>query len=241
MDADNADQNIRKHLLCVIRANPRQKLPMKFDKGIASKYRKSVEDALDVILTLGNDEHRRIANLILDSKMLVRVLPVSRVNASGVTGLIAAGDTNDKIEDQRLSLRDAFDEIFITIAEETIDTGGQRGCEGTFVHEGRHAFDFAQTIASFSDADVNPLSLFDPTLYELEWEAHRTSGEYMLRVARDEYIEEGIQLLILGKNADGGCFLNHEGIQCRLRDNYGLTIDGDQGRRASEILGLRQK
>jgi len=214
---------------------------MKFDKGIASKYRKSVEDALDVILTLGNDEHRRIANLILDSKMLVRVLSVSRVNASGVTGLIAAGDTNDKIEDQRLSLRDAFDEIYIAIAEETIDTGGQRGCEGTFVHEGRHAFDFAQTIASFSDADVNPLSVFDPTLYELECEAHRTSGEYMLRVARDEYIEEGIQLLILGKNADGGCFLNNEGILSRLRDNYGLTFNLNPGPRASELLGLNQK
>jgi len=214
---------------------------MKFDKGIASKYRKSVEDALDVILTLGNDEHRRVASLILDSKMLIRVEPVRRINASGVTGLIAAGDTNDKIEDQRLSLCDAFDEIYIAIAEETIDTGGKRGCEGTFVHEGRHAFDFAQTIASFSDADVNPLSVFDPTLYELEWEAHRTSGEYMLRVARDEYIEEGIQLLILGKNADGGCFLNNEGILSRLRDNYGLTFNLNPGPRASELLGLNQK
>jgi hypothetical protein len=102
--------------------------------------------------------------------MLIRVGPVSKINASGVTGLIDAGDTNDRIEDERLSLREAFDEIYIAIAEETIDTGGQRGCEGTFIHEGRHAFDFARTIESFSDADVNPLSLFDPTLYDLEWE-----------------------------------------------------------------------
>src|SRR6185369_7383958 len=212
---------------------------MKFEKGIAKKYRQSIEDAFDVILDKGNDSHREVAKLILDSKMHIRVKPVAEVNASGVTGLIDAGDTNDRIEDERMTLREAFDEIYIAIAEETIDTGGQRGCEGTFVHEGRHAFDFARTIESFSDADVNPLSLFDPTLYELEWEAHRTAGEYMLCIARDEYIEEGIELLILGREAERGCFLNEEGIRCRLRDNYGLTLDANPGARASELLGLR--
>lgn len=214
---------------------------MRFDKGIARTYRKSVEEALEAITANGNVEHRRVANLIFGSKTLVRVMPVGKVNASGVTGLIDAGDTNDRIEDEQISLREAFDEIYIAIAEETIDTGGQRGCEGTFVHEGRHAFDFAQTIESFSDAAVNPLSVFDPTLYELEWEAHRTSGEYMLRVARDEYIEEGIRLLILGNNTERGCFLNEEGIRTRLRDNYGLTADTNPGPRASQLLGIEQR
>jgi len=214
---------------------------MRFDRGIEKNYRKSIEDAFEAMLDKGNESHREIAEMILDSKMLIRVGPVSRINASGVTGLIDNGDTNDRIEDERLSVREAFDDIYIAIAEETIDTGGQRGCEGTFVHEGRHAYDFARTISSFSDADVNPLSLFDPTLFELEWEAHRTSGEYMLRVARDEYIEEGIQLLILGREAEGGCFLNEEGIGCRLRDNYGLTLDVNPGPRASELLGLRAR
>jgi hypothetical protein len=214
---------------------------MKFDHGIDKKYRRSIEAAFDAILEKGNDAHRDIANLILDSKMLIRVGPVSKINASGITGLVDNDDTNDLIEDERLSVREAFDEIYIAIAEETIDTGGQRGCEGTFVHEGRHAFDFAQTISSFSDADVNPLSLFDPTLYELEWEAHTTSGEYMLCVALDEYIEEGVELLILGREIDGGCFLNREGIGQRLRDNYGLTPDMNPGPRASELLGLRQR
>jgi hypothetical protein len=214
---------------------------MKFERGIAKKYRQSIEDAFDVILEKGNDSHREVAKLILDSKMRIRVKPVAEVNASGVTGLIDAGDTNDRIEDERMTLREAFDEIYIAIAEETIDTGGQRGCEGTFVHEGRHAFDFARTIESFSDADVNPLSLFDPTLYELEWEAHRTAGEYMLCIARDEYIEEGIELLILGRETERGCFLNEEGIRCRLRDNYGLTLDANPGGRASELLGLRAR
>ena len=214
---------------------------MKFEEGIDKKYRRSIEDAFETILENGNDGHREVAGLILDSKMLVRVGPVSKINASGITGLIDSGETNDRIEDERLSLREAFDEIYIAIAEETIDTGGQRGCEGTFVHEGRHAFDFARTIQSFSDADVNPLSLFDPTLYDLEWEAHKTSGEYMLRVARDEYLEEGVQLLILAREAERGCFLSEEGIGCRLRDNYGLTPDVNPGPRASELLGLRTR
>jgi hypothetical protein len=214
---------------------------MKFEKGIAKKYRRSIEDAFEAILEHGNESHREVAEHILESKMLVRVGPVSKINASGITGLIDAGETNDRIEDERITLREAFDEIYIAIAEETIDTGGQRGCEGTFVHEGRHAFDFARTIESFSDADVNPLSMFDPTLFDLEWEAHKTSGEYMLCVARDEYLEEGIQLMILGREAERGCFLSEEGIGCRLRDSYGLTVDANPGPRASELLGLRQR
>ena len=214
---------------------------MKFDNGIAKVYRRSIRDAFDTIIELGTDAQRHIAEMILDSRMEVRVQPVSVINASGITGLIDPRRTNDRIADDRLGLREAFDELYISIAEETIDTGGQRGCEGTFIHEGRHAYDFAQTIASFSDADVNPLSIFDQSLYELEWEAHKTSGEYMLRVARDEYVEEGIQLLILGRDNAKGCFLNEEGIRCRLRDNYGLTFDAAPGPLASQLLGLRAK
>jgi hypothetical protein len=149
---------------------------MKFDKGIAKKYRQSIEDAFETILDKGDDFHRRMIKLIIETEMLICVHPVSKVNASGITGLRNPLVTNLKIQTERLSLREAFGEVFITIAEETIDTGGQRGCEGTFVHEGRHAFDFAQTVASFSDADVNPLSVFNPTLYELEWEAHVTAN-----------------------------------------------------------------
>lgn len=214
---------------------------MRFDRDIKKKYRESVDDAFAAIISAGNDEHRQIAGAILDSKMLIRVVPVSEVKASGQTGLIDRGDTNDRIAEEFISVVEALGEIKITIAEETIDTGGQRGCEGTLVHEGRHAFDFARTIESLSDAGVNPLSVFDPTLYELEWEAHRTSGEYMLCVARDEYIEEGIQLMILGQRADQGCFLNDKGIRQRLLESYGLTMDANPGPRASELLGLRTK
>jgi hypothetical protein len=215
---------------------------MRFDHGINKRYRKSVEDAFEAILEHGNDMHRMIANHILKSDMLVRVRPVSEINASGITGLIDPAETNEKIADERLGLREALGEVYIAIAEETIDTGGQRGCEGTFVHEGRHAYDFAQMIASYSDADVNPLSIFDPTLYELELEAHKISGDYMLRVDRPEYIEEGLGLMILGRKTDiEPCYVDDTGIHKRLCDSYGLTPDDNPGPRASELLGLRQK
>lgn len=214
---------------------------MKFDRKIARKYRQSVEDAFDVIVSKGNDLQKDIASQILESEMLVRVRPVKEINASGVTGLIDAGGTNEKIREERLGIREALGEIYVAIAEETIDTGGQRGCEGTFVHEGRHAYDFAQTISSFSDADVNPLSVFDPSLYDLELEAHRISGDYMLCIARDEYIEEGLGLMILGRDVDRGCFLNEAGIHQRLSESYGLDPVNNLGPRASELLGLKMK
>jgi len=208
---------------------------------IGEKYRRSIDDAFEAILNKGDDFHRFLAGLILESKMLIRVQPVSEINASGITGLINPDQTNKRIENERLSLIEALGEIYIAIAEETIDTGGQRGCEGTFVHEGRHAYDFAQTIESFSNSDVNPLSIFDPTLFELEWVAHKISGDYMLKVAEEEYLDEGLQLMILRRGDEGICFVSDEGIHCRLRDNYGLTLGGNQGRLASELLGLEQK
>ena len=215
---------------------------MRFDHRIEKQYLTSVEAAFDAILAQGNDLHREIVGLILESDMLVRVRPVSEINASGVTGLIDRRDTNDKIEDGRLNLIEALGEVYIAIAEETIDTGGQRGCEGTFVHEGRHAYDFARTIESFSMADVNPLSVFDPTLYELELEAHTISGDYMLCVDRYEYIEEGLGLMILGrKDPIAPCYVDDTGIHTRLANSYGLDPVKNPGPRASELLGLRAK
>jgi hypothetical protein len=210
---------------------------MKIESSVAKKYRKSVDDALDAIIGQGNDDHKRITKLILDSKMLIQVKPVSEVKASGVTGVISPWRTRGKL-DEPMGLNEALGEIYICIAEETIDTGGQRGCEGTLVHEGRHAYDFAQMIVSLSEADINPLNVFDPTLFELELAAHKTAGEYMLCVNRDEYVNEGLDLGILGKEATGQCFVSDDGIKLRLKTNYSVTPDGDQGRLASEIVGL---
>lgn len=210
---------------------------MRFDKGIEKEYRKSVEDAISAIIANGNDFHKHMMNEIIESDMLVRVRSVNEINASGITGIIDERRTNERMSDERLSLREALGEIYIAIANETIDTGGQRGCEGTFVHEGRHAYDFAQTIESLSNADVNPLSVFNPTLYELEWEAHKTAGDYMVCIDRKEYLDEGLQLMILCQEG-GKCEVSYDGIVRRLRESYGLELNGDQGRLASEMLGL---
>ena len=211
---------------------------MKFDKGIDKKYRKSVEDAFQTIIEKGNDFHREVMNDILGSDMLVRIKPVSEINASGNTGLINSIATNLHLKSGRMNLRDALGEICIAIAEETIDTGGQQGCEGTFVHEGRHAYDFAQTLASFSNSDINPLGIFNPTLYDLEWEAHQTGGKYLLCINKQTYIDEGLQLMLLGQAADGTYFVSDDGIKKRLRDSYGLALDGNQGPLASQMMGL---
>lgn len=193
-----------------------------------------------MIIEKGDEMQRFIAKEILASEMLINVAPVSEINASGITGVINSWKTNRRIDAERLSLREAFGEIYIAIAEETIDLGGQRGCEGTLIHEGRHAYDFAQTIASFSDADVNPLSVFNPTLYELEWEAHKTSGDYMIRIGRDEYLDEGVQLMIL-KNENGVCEVCADGIKRRLSENYRLDAIKNPGVTAAELLGLDSK
>lgn len=211
---------------------------MKFDNGIDKKYRQSVDDAFAAIIAKGNDFHRLMMNEIIKSDMLVRVRPVSEINASGVTGLINSVMTNFRLVRNRMSLREAFGEIYIAIAEETIDTGGQRGCEGTFVHEGRHAYDFAQTLESLSNADINPIGVFNPTLYELEWEAHKTAGDYMLCIDKPEYLDEGLQLMILGLSENGSCFVNDNGIRLRLNESYGLAIDGNQGKLATEMMGI---
>jgi hypothetical protein len=108
------------------------------------------------------------------------------------------------------------------------------------VHEGRHAFDFATMIQTYSEAEMNPLSIFDPTLYELELAAHKTAGDYMLCIDKPEYLDEGLQLMILGRTmADGPCYVDDSGISKRLRDSYGLTSNGNQGPTASQLLGLK--
>ena len=213
---------------------------MRFDSGIADGYRKSVEDALAAIVQRGNAAHKQVTGAILESDMLVQVQPVSKVKASGVTGVIDPHKTAKKIARGEMNLLEALGEIYINIAEETIDTGGQRGCEGTFVHEGRHAYDFAAMIQSYSKAEMNPLGIFDPTLYELELAAHKTAADYMLCIDKDEYLDEGLQLMILGrKDGSGPCYVDDAGIHKRLCDSYGLTPDGNQGSMASQLVGLK--
>jgi hypothetical protein len=68
---------------------------------------------------------------------------------------------------------------------------------GTLVHEGRHAYDFAQTLSSLSNADMNPLDVFNPSLYELEVGSPQNGRDYMICIGKQEYLDEGLQLMIL--------------------------------------------
>lgn len=212
---------------------------MKFDRRIEKKHRASIEKAFETIVEKGDAFHRHMMHEFIESKMLIKVEPVAKITASGVTSVINAIMTNVRMARERLSLRDALGEIYICIAAETIGDGFQRGVEGTFVHEGRHAYDFAQTLESLSNADVNPLGVFNPSLYAMEWEAHLNAGRYMLCIDKPDYVGEGVQLMILGQKADGTYYLDEDGIKRRLRDSYGLTADGNVGSLASEMMGLR--
>lgn len=213
---------------------------MKFDKGIEPKYIQSIEEAFAIILEKGNKTQKFIATEILASDMTMCVHPVMMVNASGITGVIDPKRTNKRIASEKLELRDALGEVFITIAKETIDTGGQQGCEGTIVHEGRHAYDFARVIESFSKAEKPEDTVFNPTLYELEWEAHKTSGDYMIRIGSESYLEEGLQLMIL-KSENGVCEVCGDGIKQRLQQNYSLNDFDSQGATAAQMFGLKQR
>ncbi len=210
---------------------------MWFNDQVTPELKSIIDEAFDAIVEKGNANHRRIVNAIRGSNMLINASPVSVVNASGITGVIDSDATSEKITEGRLGIEEALGEVFITFATETL--GSNRGTEGTLVHEMQHAYDFARTIASYSDAAVNPLSIFDPTLYELELAAHRTSGEWMLLVGEDDYVNEGVDLMILGREEAGPCFLSEDGIHKRLCDSYNLTPDGNRGPRASEMMGLR--
>lgn len=213
---------------------------MKFQKGVAKKYRKMIDAAFDVIVEVGTDQQRRVMRAILDSEMLICVGPLSEVRASGITGVTDPGRANARIESERIGIVDALGEVFITFAAETIDGAGARGTEGTLVHEAQHAYDFGKVIESFSKTDINPLTVFNPTLYEMELAAHLTSGDFMIRRNVTEYLEEGLDLGLIETNGNGYA-VSRDGILKRLRESYGLEEGGNQGRLASEMCGLHQR
>jgi hypothetical protein len=199
---------------------------MRFDKGIASKYTDSINRAFEVVIAKGNKTQKYIAKTILESEMIICVFPVTKVNASGISGVTNPSATNKLIARERLTLNQAFKEVFVTFAQETIDNGGQRGCEGTLVHESRHAFDFAQAIASFSKADTDVP--FNPTLFELEMAAHKTAGDYMLQIGKPDYIQ-------------GKIYVNEKGIKKRLLHSYNLVEGEREGSRITEMTGLKMR
>lgn len=213
---------------------------MRFDSHIKPKYREAVEEAISVVIEKGNPGHVETAECIRDSKVKISFVPLKKINCSGVTGIINAGDTNKRIRNETIGLLEALDEVYIQFADWTFDVAGQRGCQGTIVHEGLHACDFARLISTLSNTDVDPLGIVDPTLYDLEHRAAVVSAEYLELIGEPDYIDDGLKLGLLAMGADGKPFIDMNGIDTRMRDGYGVTAD-NQGIQMTEMLGLKSK
>lgn len=211
---------------------------MIFREDVSEKYKKMLTDAAETILERGNERHRKTAKALIDSDIELRVVPLAQINASGVTGLINRRSTNRKINRETLTFMEAMAEVHITFADVTLETGGERGAEGTLVHEGLHACDFADIIASFSEAETDPLNIFDLSLYELEHRAAVTSGEYLAIIGRQDYIDEGLQLGIIKQDESGQCVINPEGIDHRMQHGYGVNCD-QPGVLISQMIGIK--
>jgi hypothetical protein len=203
---------------------------MKFDVSVPTEDQQRILRALQDIKNYGNLRQRTVAAFIEETEISIHLGLAKKVGGSGsvvIDRIIAA---NWSISRGELSVREAAKFIRLSIARETIDTGSQQGIEGTFVHEGKHALDFATMISRFSHGDEK--KYFDPTAFQREYSAHLTSAFYLMRRG-GEYSEEGVGLGVLHRNG-GGISVNRKGIRARLRNNYGLTPD-TPGRRLSEL------
>lgn len=213
---------------------------MKFGKGVTSKYRSAMEEAVETILKRGNDGHRESTQALVDSDVTIDFVPLAEINCSGVTGLISPRSTNKRIDRDELTHHEALGEVYIKLADWTFDVAGQRGCQGTLVHEGLHAFDFARIISSFANANVDPLGMVDLSLYELEHRAAIASAEYLVLIGEPEFINEGQQLGLVAVGADGEPFVDEDGILARMQNGYGVN-EGQPGVLISSMLGIRPK
>src|SRR6185503_2468174 len=148
---------------------------MNFDKSVPDADRTGIAQALRDIKTYGTARHAEVARLIEDSEISIALGKAEAVGGSGSTLLPNAFAVNWAIWRGAISFFDAWRFVRLRIARETIDTGGQRGIEGTFVHEGKHAADFARMIADFSRGE----NAFDPNAFQREYSAHLTSAFYL--------------------------------------------------------------
>jgi len=203
---------------------------MKFDESVPVEDRRRIQRALDDIKNFGNSRQRATAKFIEETEISIHLGLANKVGGSGSVFIDRIIGVNWAISRGGLSIAEAAGFIRLNIARETIDTGGQQGIEGTFVHEGKHALDFALMISSFSVGDEK--KYFDPTAFQREYSAHLTAAFYLMRRG-GKYTEEGVGLGILHYN-DGKISINRKGIRARLRNNYGLTPD-KPGKRLSEL------
>lgn len=213
---------------------------MKFDSKVETKYRDAIEEAVETILEKGNKQQKNVARLAKESDLLIRFVPLDEIGCSGVTGVIDNNRTNERIKNETLDIREALGEVYIAFSDWCWDVAGQRGCQGTMVHEGLHAYDFAKIISTFSKAEEEPENIYDLTLYELEHRAAVTSGDYLVRIGKPDFIDDGLKLNLVSLDTDGKPFVDMEGVKIRMQNGYGLN-ESEQGVIISKMLGLKQR
>lgn len=192
---------------------------MIFHENVPDIDRERIKQGLDDIKEYGDNLHRKIANFIEDTGILIYLDLARRVGGSGSVQLADQNAAINAVRQGDLEFEKAGKYVRLNIARETIDTGGQRGIEGTFVHEGKHAMDFAMMLSTFSKGIES--KVFNPTAFHKEYSAHLTSALYLLRRG-GEYTREGISLGLLYDN-DGKITVSRKGIRARLKNNYGLS------------------
>ena len=213
---------------------------MIFEASVQPKYRDAIEEAVQTVLDKGNPGHVETAKCIRESNVRIDFVPLDKIGCSGVTGCIDPRRANRRIKNEALDIMAALGEIYIKFADWTFDVAGQRGCQGTIVHEGLHACDFARVISTFSNVELDPLDVYDPSLYELEHRAAVASGEYLVLIGAPDFIDDGLKLGLVALDADGKPFVDMNGINQRMQDGYGVTEE-NPGIVMSKMLGLKQK
>ncbi|NNE67864.1 MAG: hypothetical protein HKN33_14975 [Pyrinomonadaceae bacterium] len=192
---------------------------MNYSEVVSDLDRQRIDRALNEITKYADAFQRKLARFISRTELVVFVGPVSVVHGSGSVQLIEPEGARRALKSGILTLSDASRFVRLNIARETIDTGGQRGIEGTLVHEGKHAMDFAKLLASASEG--NPDRFFNPNAFQKEYSAHLTSAFYLMRRG-GEYTREGLSLGLL-KETDGHISVDPIGIRRRLKRNYRLS------------------
>ena len=192
---------------------------MIFHQKIPDIDRRGVVKGLDDIKKYGNSLHKKIADFIFQTDILIYLDVAAKVRGSGSVQLIDHKIARKEVLNKYLSEEEAAKFVQLNIARETIDTGGQRGIEGTFVHEGKHALDFAKMLSTFSTGIES--KIYNPSAFQREYSAHLTSAFYLKRRG-GEYAREGISLGLLFE-IEGDLKVNIKGIRSRLKNNYNLS------------------
>jgi len=194
-------------------------ITMIFHENVPTKDRKRIESALESIKKFGTKFHRQTAKFVRENDVVIYLDLAEKIGGSGSVQLNDQRAARKAVSRGNLNLSEAAKYVRMNIARETIDTGGQQGIEGTFVHEGKHARDFALMLSSFSKGIEN--KVFNPTAFQREYSAHLTSAFYLMRRGGN-YAKQGISLGLLYETGSR-ISVNKKGIRSRLKNNYGLT------------------